>query len=76
MTAGIDAWINTYHAVRSLTRQGTYVFLTDSAVGAPEENKTCGIWSRTLVTMPLATGWCRFSTAKHTRVPVASSARL
>lgn len=38
MTAGIDAWIDTYHAVRSLTRQGTYVFLTDSAVGAPEEN--------------------------------------
>src|SRR5688572_32111697 len=35
---GMDAWIDTYHAVRRLTRQGTYVFLTDSAVGAPEED--------------------------------------
>src|SRR5947209_17880841 len=35
---GIDAWIDTYHAVRSLTRQGTFVFLTDSAVGAHEED--------------------------------------
>ncbi len=36
--AGIDAWIDTYHAVRGLTRQGVRVFLTDSAVGAQEEN--------------------------------------
>jgi 5,10-methylenetetrahydrofolate reductase len=35
---GRDAWIDTYHAVRRLTRQGTFVFLTDSAVGAPEED--------------------------------------
>jgi hypothetical protein len=35
---GMDAWIDTYHAVRGLTRQGTYVFLTDSAVGAEEED--------------------------------------
>ena len=35
---GIDAWIDTYHAVTRLTRQGTYVFLTDSAVGAEEED--------------------------------------
>ena len=34
----MDAWIDTYHAVRRLTRQGTYVFLTDSAVGAAEED--------------------------------------
>ncbi len=34
----MDAWIDTYHAVRRLTRQGTYVFLTDSAVGAEEED--------------------------------------
>ena len=31
---GMDAWIDTYHAVRRLTRQDTFVFLTDSAVGA------------------------------------------
>ena len=35
---GMDAWIDTYHAVRKLTRQGTFVFLTDSAVGAEEED--------------------------------------
>ena len=35
---GMDAWIDTYHAVRSLTRKGIYVFLTDSAVGLQEED--------------------------------------
>jgi hypothetical protein len=35
---GMDAWIDTYHAVRRLTRGGTFVFLTDSAVGAHEED--------------------------------------
>ena len=35
---GMDAWIDTYHSVRSLTRQRTRVFLTDSAVGTQEEN--------------------------------------
>jgi hypothetical protein len=34
----MDAWIDTYHAVRNLTRGGTYVFLTDSAVGLREED--------------------------------------
>jgi hypothetical protein len=37
-SAGMDAWIDTYHAVSGLVRGGTYVFLTDSAVGAKEEN--------------------------------------
>lgn len=36
--AGIDAWIDTYHAVRKLVRHGHYVCLTDSAVGAQEED--------------------------------------
>jgi len=35
---GMDAWIDTYHAVQRLTRHGTFVFLTDSAVGAQEED--------------------------------------
>src|SRR5262245_58826384 len=35
---GMDAWIDTYHAVRRLTRQDTFVMLTDSAVGAQEED--------------------------------------
>ena len=34
----MDAWIDTYHAVRNLTRGGTFVFLTDSAVGLKEED--------------------------------------
>src|SRR5919109_3935628 len=35
---GMDAWIDMYHAIRSLTRQDMRVFLTDSAVGTQEEN--------------------------------------
>ena len=34
----MDAWIDTYHAVRGLTRNGVPVFLTDSAVGLQEED--------------------------------------
>jgi 5,10-methylenetetrahydrofolate reductase len=36
--AGMDAWIDTYHAVKGLVRNEMFVFLTDSAVGAREEN--------------------------------------
>jgi len=36
--AGMDAWIDTYHSVTGLVRDGNPVFLTDSAVGAREEN--------------------------------------
>jgi 5,10-methylenetetrahydrofolate reductase len=36
--AGRDAWIDTHHAVRGLVRNRTFVFLTDSAVGAREEH--------------------------------------
>ena len=36
--AGMDAWIDTYHAVRGFVRSRMFVFLTDSAVGAREEN--------------------------------------
>jgi hypothetical protein len=35
--AGMDAWIDTHHAVRGFVRNGTFVFLTDSAVGTSEE---------------------------------------
>lgn len=35
---GIDAWIDSYHSIRSLVRQDVRVMLTDSAVGAQEEN--------------------------------------
>lgn len=36
--AGMDAWIDTYHSVRRLVRRGHHVCLTDSAVGAQEED--------------------------------------
>jgi 5,10-methylenetetrahydrofolate reductase len=36
--AGIDAWIDLYHSIRALARQDVRVMLTDSAVGAQEEN--------------------------------------
>ena len=35
---GMDAWIDTYHAVRRFTQHRTFVFLTDSAVGEQEED--------------------------------------
>ena len=36
-TSGIEAWIDTYHAVRDLTRHDTFVLLTDNAIGEGEE---------------------------------------
>jgi 5,10-methylenetetrahydrofolate reductase len=36
--AGMGAWIDTYHAIRALTRRDTFVCLTDSAVGSQEED--------------------------------------
>ncbi len=35
---GMDAWIDTYHAIKSLTRHDVRVLVTDNAVGAQEEN--------------------------------------
>ena len=37
-SAGIEAWIATYHTVRGLTLNDTYVFLTDRAEGQQEEH--------------------------------------
>jgi hypothetical protein len=37
-SAGMDAWIDTYHAIRALTRRDLFVCLTDSAVGSSEED--------------------------------------
>jgi 5,10-methylenetetrahydrofolate reductase len=33
----MDDWIDTYHSIRRLTLAGSHVFITDSAVGQPEE---------------------------------------
>jgi len=35
---GMDAWIDMYHAIRSLARRDVRVLLTDGAVGTQEEN--------------------------------------
>jgi 5,10-methylenetetrahydrofolate reductase len=35
---GMDAWIDIYHAIKSLSRQHVPVMITDSAVGEQEEN--------------------------------------
>ena len=35
--ASMDDWIDTYHAIRRMTLTGRHVFITDNAVGRPEE---------------------------------------
>ncbi len=37
VSQSMDDWIDTYHAIRRLTQGGTHVFITDNAVGRPEE---------------------------------------
>ncbi len=51
-TAGMDAWIDTYHAVKGLVRGGTFVFLTDSAVGTREEHNLRHLVSNLGATVP------------------------
>ena len=62
---GMDAWIDTYHAVRSLTGRGTFVFLTDNAVGASEEDNLRHLITNLGGDVPLARV-VPFLTAKHT----------
>jgi 5,10-methylenetetrahydrofolate reductase len=62
--ASMDAWIDTYHAVRSLTREGTPVFLTDSAVGLKEEDNLRHLVSN-LGTEVSRRGVVPFLTCKH-----------
>jgi 5,10-methylenetetrahydrofolate reductase len=50
--AGMDAWIDTYHAVKGLVRGGTFVFLTDSAVGTREEHNLRHLVSNLGATVP------------------------
>jgi hypothetical protein len=62
--ASMDAWIDTYHAVRSLTRSGTPVFLTDSAVGLREEDNLRHLVSNLGTDVPRAS-IVPFLTCKH-----------
>ena len=63
---GMDAWIDTYHAVHRLTRTGTHVFLTDSAVGTEEEDNLRHLVANLGRDVPRARV-VPFLTAKHTR---------
>ena len=63
--ASMDAWIDTYHAVRSLTRAGTFVFLTDSAVGSKEEDNLRHLVINLGTDVP-RTSVVPFLTCKHT----------
>ena len=56
--AGMGAWIDTYHAVRALTRRDTFVCLTDSAVGRRRKT-TSGTSSPTSVRMSIDRASCR-----------------
>jgi 5,10-methylenetetrahydrofolate reductase len=62
--AGMDAWIDTYHAVRRLTRTDTLVLLTDSAVGQQEEDSLRHL-SANLGTQAPRDQVIPFLTAKH-----------
>ena len=62
--ASRDAWIDTYHAVRSLARGGTFVFLTDSAVGSREEDNLRHLVINLGTDVPRA-GVVPFLTCKH-----------
>ena len=61
---GIDAWIDTYHAVSSLARQNVRVMITDSAVGAQEENNLRHLVTN-LGSQAARTNVVPFLTAKH-----------
>lgn len=62
----MDAWIDTYHAVRGLVRNGLFVYLTDSAVGAREENNLRHLINN-LGTDVARSHVIPFLTTKHTR---------
>ena len=63
--AGMDAWIDTYHTVRRLTRDETFVFLTDSAVGQQEEDSLRHLSANLGTQTPRDRG-VPFLTATHT----------
>lgn len=61
----VDAWIDLNRTVRRLGRDGRYVFLTDNAVGAREEENLAHL-AANLPTETDPSGVVPFLTAKHT----------
>ncbi len=62
--AGMDAWIDMHHALERLARDDRYVFLTDNAVGASEE-ESLGHVAANLARGVSASRIVPFLTAKH-----------
>jgi 5,10-methylenetetrahydrofolate reductase len=62
----MDAWIDTYHAVHGLVRGGTFVFITDSAVGLREEDNIRHLVTNLGGDVPRSRV-VPFLTTKHTR---------
>lgn len=62
---GMDVWIDMYHAVRRLARDGTFVLLTDDAAGNPEEESLAHLAANLGAAADLETV-VPFLTCKHT----------
>jgi hypothetical protein len=60
----MDAWIDMYHGVRRMVRKGRYLFLTDNAVGAAEEENLSHLGSN-LAEEVQPTSIIPFLTCKH-----------
>jgi hypothetical protein len=63
-SASVDAWIDTYHAIRRLARQDTLIFLTDNAVGQAEEENLAHLTANLAGDVALSR-IVPFLTAKH-----------
>ncbi|MYH54219.1 MAG: hypothetical protein F4139_14960, partial [Gemmatimonadetes bacterium] len=61
---GMDVWIDMYHSVRHLSRNGTFVLLTDDAAGDPEEESLAHLAANLGSAADLATV-VPFLTCKH-----------
>ena len=62
--AGMDAWIDMYHTLERLARDDRYIFLTDNAVDAAEEESLGHVAANLARGVP-ASRIVPFLTAKH-----------
>ena len=61
----VDVWIDMYHSIQRLARRDTYLFLTDNAVGASEEENLGHLTANLAADVPPAR-MAPFLTCKHT----------
>ncbi len=64
-TEGMDTWIDLNHSIRNLALKDTFVFLTDDAVGAREEENLAHLAANVGSDVPLSR-LVPFLTCKHT----------